>query len=76
VDLCCNVVVVQVEAVGGGDPRLEVAEWQLDLHLPMAVGSAERLETCCSLRRRRGDADAVLCHPVLRPALHCGKSPY
>jgi len=42
VDLCCNVAVVEAEAVDGGDLQLEAAESGLGLRPPMAAGSAER----------------------------------
>ena len=41
-DLCCNVAVVEAEAVGGGDLQLEAAEWELGLRPPMAADSGER----------------------------------
>ena len=41
-DLCCNVAVVEAEAVGGGDLQLEAAEWEVVLRPPMAAGSVER----------------------------------
>lgn len=41
-DLCCNVAVVEAEAVGGDDLQLEVAEWELGLRPPRAASSAGR----------------------------------
>lgn len=75
-DLCCNVAVVEAEAVGGGDLQLEAAEWELGLRPPMAAGSGERSGMCCSHRWPHGDANEVSFHPVLCHVLHCGKSPY
>jgi hypothetical protein len=42
VDLCCNVVAVEVEAVDGDDLQVVAAGWEPDRHLPKAVGSAGR----------------------------------
>jgi hypothetical protein len=42
VDLCCNVVVVEAEGVGGDDLQLEVAEREPGLRPPKAASSAGR----------------------------------
>jgi hypothetical protein len=75
VDLCCNVVAVEVEAVDGDDLQVVAAGREPDRRLPKAVSSAGRSETCCLPRSPRGGADVALYLLALCPALPCGISP-